>query len=191
MNTTRSLRSLALLALAGIPFVTGCDSAGESADEGEVITRVAFALTPAGGGAVTATFDDANRNGIVDAGEVTGATLTAGTTYAASVSVFGPSGEITSEVVAEKNEHAFVLTPGGAAAARLNVTSADTDANGLPFRRASTVAVAGVEGGSASLRLELVHFGSEAAKKAAAGVPTAAMERDLDVAFPITISTGR
>ena len=191
MNTTLSLRALALLGLAGIPFVSGCDSAGTDTDEGEVITRVTYTLTPAGGTAVTATFNDANRNGIVDAGEVTGATLAVGTAYAAAISVFGPSGEITGEVVAEKDEHAFVFTPGGAAAARLAVTSADTDANSLPFRRTGTVSVTGVEDGVATLRLELVHFGSEDAKKSAQGVPTAAMERDVDVTFPITISSGR
>lgn len=188
--TTTTFR-LAPLALLATLTIAGCDSAGHDHDEGEVITRVAYTLTPSGGGtAQTATFNDANRNGVVDTGEITGVTLNAGRTYTGAVAVFGPNGEITSEIVGENDAHAFVYTVGGGASGRLAISSTDNDTNGLPFRRLATAAVSGTGAASGTVQLELVHFGDADTKQEVRGVPTAAMERDVNVTFPVTITAG-
>lgn len=184
-------RPALVLALLVPLIITGCDSAGDTADEGEVIAKVTYTLTPTGGGAAqTATFNDANRNGVVDSGELTGVTLASGTTYSGVVAVFGSGSEITSEIVAESDEHAFVYTVGGGAVGRLAVSSSDNDAGGLPFRRTTTATVAGTGAATGTLTLELVHFGSASGKTTAGGVPTSAMERDVWVTFPVTIAAG-
>jgi len=184
-------RSTLVLALLAALTATGCDSAGDTTDEGEVIAKVTYTLTPSGGGtAQVATFNDANRNGVVDSGEITGVTLVAGETYTGVVAAFGSSGEITNEIVAENDEHAFVYTVGGGMVGRLAVSSIDNDAGGLPFRRTTTATVTGSTAATGTLQLELVHFGSAAGKTAASGVPTAAMERDVNVTFPVTIAAG-
>lgn len=181
---------LLALGLAASGTFSACDSAGHDHDEGEVITRVTYTLVPVtgGGAAQTATFNDANRNGLVEAGEATGLALVAGQRYTGTVAVFGPSGDVTAEVAAESSEHAFVYTPAGGVAGRLAVLSNDLDANGLPFRRTTAVSATGTAAASGTLLVELVHFGSAAAKRDVAGVPSATMERDVSVSFPVTIT---
>lgn len=183
-------RTALLLALAAPFAFAACDSAGHDHDEGEVITKVEYILTPnAGGTTEKATFNDVNRNGVVDAGEVTGVVLLPGNTYRGEMIVYGPSGNITNELLAESAEHLFVFTVGGAAATRVTIALTDRDDNALPFGRTSAVAVTPGGPAGGTLRLELVHFGSANAKRTAGGRPTTEMERDFDVTVPFTVST--
>ncbi len=179
-------RRLSPLALAALLLASGCDSVApdESAGDNELVTHVTLALTPVGGGALTtATYDDANHDGQLDAAEFTPLALKAGTSYTGVVTFESPAGDVTSEILAESAVHQVLYTPGGGAAGRLVVTGTDTDANGLPVGLQVRAAVTGGSATTGTLRVVLSHYDREVKQ---AGVPSS--EADFDGVFSVTIT---
>jgi hypothetical protein len=180
-----AFRFLPLLLLGLTVTVAACDSTepDPGAGEGELITRVVLTLTPQGGGtAATATYNDANRNGLIEAGEFTTLALRAGATYSGTVTFASPDEDVTAEVRAEAEAHQVLYTPGGGAAGRLTITVTDRDRNSLPLGLQFTAAVSGGTAATGTLRVVLSHY--EGVKQA--GVPSP--EADFDGAFPVTIN---
>lgn len=174
------LLALPLVALAA------CDSTdpGDGAGEGELITRVTITLTPTNSGAVaTATYNDANRNGVIDNGEFTTLNLRASTSYTGTITFAGPDEDVTAEVRAEADDHQVIYTPGGGAAGRVSITTTDRDGNNLPLGLQFTAAVTGGAAATGTLRVALWHYDGIPKQ---AGVPSA--EADFDGAFPVTIT---
>jgi hypothetical protein len=175
---------LPLLALACT--LTACDSTrpDDDAGENELITRVVLTLTPQGGGAAaTATYNDANRNGLIEASEFTTLALRAGTTYSGTVTFASPDEDVTAEVRAEAESHQVLYTPGGGVAGRLTITTTDRDRNSLPIGLQFNAAVSGGAAATGTLRVVLSHYEGEVKR---AGVPST--EADFDGAFPVTIN---
>ena len=182
MRLTSLLPTAALVALT----IAACDTApDDGAGENELITAVTLTLTPTGGGtAATATYRDANGDGLVQSSEFTTLALRAGTTYTGSVTFADGSDDITAEVRSESDAHQVLYTVGGGAAGRLTVTAADSDANGKPIGLSTTAAVTTGAAASGTLRVVLAHYDPPSTK--AAGV--ASGETDFDGTFPVTIA---
>ncbi|HYE58686.1 MAG TPA: hypothetical protein VD948_09280 [Rhodothermales bacterium] len=182
MNLNRILVAAALVATS---ILTSCDSVepGDGGGENELITRVTLTLTPQGGGTpVTATYADADGDGILDPGEFTTLALRAGTTYTGAVTFASPDEDVTAEVRAEAAAHQVLFTPSSGVAGRLTITVTDRDANNLPLGLQFTASVSAGAEASGTLRVVLAHY--EGVKQA--GIPSG--EADFDGAFPVTIT---
>ncbi len=166
--------------------VAACDTApDDGAGENELITAVTLTFTPAGGGTpATATYRDANGDGLVQASEFTTLALRAGTTYTGTVTFADGSEDVTAEVRAESDAHQVLYTVGGGATGRLTVAATDTDATGKPIGLATTATVTSGAAASGTLRVVLAHYDPPSTKTA--GV--ASGEADFDGTFPVALA---
>ena len=128
-----------LIGVMGLVACEGVDEPGDDTEEGEVITTVVLELVGSTD-TITATWADPEDDGDPVIDDIT---LTAGETYAMSVSFLNeledPAEDITEEIMDEDDEHQVFFTgtavDGPAednAGAPTTHAYADTDANGLP-----------------------------------------------------------
>lgn len=157
-------------------------------NEEELITTLLLTFTDVENAANTyeLRFTDADGDGGNDP-VLTGDTLPAGRAYSLALRVLDESGstpdEITAEIEAEGAEHQFFFQPAGI---DLQVTYADTDANGRPVGLLNT-AVTGAAG-SGTLTVTLRHLPNKTAPGVADGdITNAGGETDIQVAFPVII----
>lgn len=187
-------------------LVAACgDSGGGAVNENEVITTVALAFAPAGGGApVTAAFEDPDGDG-GQPPTVDPITLASGKTYALTVrfqnKLETPIGEITDEVRDEADQHQVFFTGSAingpatsAPAAPLTHSYTDVDAGGLPIGLANTIVAAT---GAGQLIVTLRHMppvngkpakvAGLAAQVKASGLSALPGDTDAQVTFNVTV----
>ncbi|MDZ7632492.1 MAG: hypothetical protein U5K74_14375 [Gemmatimonadaceae bacterium] len=178
---------LALSALTLLLAACSGDSVVAPGGESEVISRVTLTLTPATGAAVSAYIEDADGNGPgAPSAQVGSLTLVPGTTYAGTIRfenrLVSPIENITTEVVAEADEHRVFYTVTGTG---VTVTTTDVDGGGRPLGVTFNAAVAaGTPAGTRTLRAVLCHY-ADSPKPAAASSCT--VDTDIDVSFTATI----
>jgi hypothetical protein len=183
-----SLRGL-VLGAAGLVALSACgDSSTAPGGESEVISRVTLTLTPpAGGAAITAYIDDADGNGpTAPSAQVGTLTLTRGVTYTGTVRfenrLASPVEDITTEVVAEANEHRVFYTVTGAG---VTITTTDVDGQNRPLGVRFTKAVAATATpGAGTVRVVLCHY-DDSPKVASATSCTG--ETDINVQFNMVV----
>jgi hypothetical protein len=158
---------------------TACkdDDDPDPTDEGEVITSVTLSLTPEGKGQDASATIDATSGTPVQNGPLT---LKPNTTYDATITLAGPSGDITEEIREEGNEHLFVFT--ATPAALLTMTAADTDKNNRPIGLDATVTTG--EAGTGTLKVVLKHQPGNLKT----GTNTTAGETDIEVNFEVIVA---
>ncbi len=185
----KSIKLLAILFISAITF-TSCsddDNPMEELEE-EVITTMKITLTPDGGGtAVTIESKDLDGDG-PNAPVITPGTLTANTTYNASITLSNetesPAEDITAEIRQEDEDHQFFYQTTGINATTAYAGSNDADGNpvGLSFTLTTTDASTG------SLIVTLRHEPNKSATGVKEGsITNAGGETDIAVTFPITI----
>lgn len=131
---TIKLIYLSILCLTLFASCSDDDDTPQPVNEEEVITTLILTLTPQGGGAdVVFKTQDLDGDGPLNP-EVTVGDLMANTTYNGSVQILNelesPADNITTEVLAEDEDHQFFYSFSGGAVA--NVVYDDMDENGNP-----------------------------------------------------------
>lgn len=173
--------ALAILALAACG-----DSTTAPGGESELISRVTVSVT--GNGSTQSAFiDDSDGNGPIAPSPQSGTlVLQRGVTYTGTIlfenRLENPPENITTEVLAEADEHRVFYTPGTGT----TVTVTDTDTQGRPLGlRYSIVAGSGASG-SGSLRTLLCHY---AGNTKPAVATSCTFDTDIDVLFAYSVQT--
>ncbi len=179
------------IAAASILTIAACkgDSVTAPGGESEVISRVTLTLNPSGTSsfAPSAYIEDSDGSGpTAPSAQVGDLTLAKAREYVGSIRfenrLVTPVENITSEVLAEANEHRVFYTVVGDG---VTVTTTDTDSNGRPLGVAFTLGVgANATSGSRTLRVVLCHY-ADVAKPAVATSCT--VDTDIDVNFTLSI----
>lgn len=195
------MRSINKTALFIAPFLAAaCGSDVDNPDpdnENEVITTVTLRFAPQGGGAaVEATFKDPDGDGGA-APTVDDISLTAGSTYALTLTFLNeletPAEDITGEISEEDDEHQIFFT-GSAVGTALAHSYDDMDANGNPVGLTNTV-VASAGMGQLTVTLRHLPPVGDAATKVAGlaeqaatgGVSGLPGDSDASVTFEVTV----
>jgi hypothetical protein len=156
-------------------------------NEDEVITTLNYTLTPNGGGtAVVLSFQDLDGDG-GNAPIIKGGTLDSNKTYTGALVLLNeqesPSGNITSEIQEEDEDHQFFFQTN---IAGLTVAYDDQDANGNPLGLQSTVTTTDI--GNGTLTVVLRHEPNKSASGVTSGdITNAGGETDIEVTFNITV----
>ncbi|MCB0515806.1 MAG: hypothetical protein R2798_10490 [Chitinophagales bacterium] len=179
---------LGLLILSSIFFVSACKNEDPSPiNEEELITNVDLVFTDENGNESIASFSDNDGVG----GEeptLSGASLSANTTYQLSIQLrnesVSPAIDITAEIEEEATDHQFFFLPD--ASLQLSVTYNDEDAEGHPIGLKNTAQT--LNNSTGMLTIVLRHKPNKSAANVAEGsIDNAAGETDVEVSFPITI----
>ncbi len=157
-------------------------------NEEELITTLTYTLTPVGGGTVVElSFQDLDGDGGNNP-VITGGTLTANTTYNASIVLLNetenPAENITEEVRREDEEHQFFFAVSDGL--NLTVDYSDADENGNPLGLATTITTGDASTGN--LTVTLRHEPDKSANGVSNGdITNAGGETDIEVQFNVTI----
>lgn len=176
------------LCLAMFSFSSCEDDNPEPPQEPELITTLTLTMTPQGGGdAIVFRFQDLDGDGGMDP-IVENNTLTANTTYDATIELLNesvsPVENITNEVRTEGAEHQFFF----AATEGFNITYGygDSDSNGNPIGLILVFNTG--EASSGKLQVTLRHEPNKSASGVSDGnIANAGGETDIEVAFDIDI----
>ncbi len=176
---------LLLMGFIALSF-TSCEDP-EVENEEELITTLEYTLTSANGNTTILTFQDLDGDGGV-LPVVTGATLDTSAIYTGSLALrndsANPAEDVTAEINAEKEEHQFFFTANNGL--DVNVSYADTDANGNPVGLTSTLTTGAASSGT--LTITLRHEPNKSGTNVSAGdITNAGGETDIEISFPITI----
>lgn len=184
----KNLKLLAILFISSLAIIScSDDDHPEHAHEEEVITTMKIVLTPATGTEVTLQSQDLDGDG-PNAPIITPGTLAANTTYQGVITVLNetvsPADDVTTEVIAEADEHQFFYSATG-----VNSTftyAAPNDSNGNPLGVNFTLQTG--DAGTGNYVFTLRHEPN----KTAAGVKTgditnAGGETDIEATIPVTI----
>jgi len=180
-----------VLAGAGA-LVLAVSACGESSTapggDSEVISRVTLTLTPPAGGAVLSSFiDDSDGNGpTAPSAQVGTLALVRGITYSGTVKFENrlktPAEDITTEVLAEANEHRVFYTVTNAG---VTITTTDVDGQNRPLGIRFSKVVTPAASGIGTVRVLLCHYGSTG-KLATATSCTG--DTDISLTFNFTIA---
>lgn len=184
------IRRAGLSAAGLVLALAACgDSTVNPGGETELITRVTLTLTRAGGAAQTVFIEDTDGNGPGAPSAQNGTLLLErGVNYTGTIlfenRLANPVENITTEVIAEANEHrVFYSSTGG-----LTVTPSDADGSGRPLGVATTATSAGTATtGTFPLRVVLCHY--DGVPKPATATSCSA-ETDIDVSFTYSLQSG-
>lgn len=185
-------------------LVAACGDPGGDGNEGEVITTVTLAFTPAGGDTpITAVFDDPDGDGgdppTIEPVNLTAAPYTLAVRFENRLE--DPPEEITDEVRDEADEHQLFFTgsavDGPAAtnpAAPLVHAYADSDGAGLPVGLENTITA---RTGTGTLTVTLKHLppldgnalktSTLAGMVKSAGINSIGGDTDVSVSFSVTV----
>ena len=160
-------------------------------DEQELITTLRVIVRPQAGGAEqTFTYKVQNGFGSTSPGTVQIDTLrlSAGAVYNAQLEVLNeseaPAENITEEILAERDDHLFLLVSNPASGAgSIAVSGGNTDNQGRPLNQ--TVQLTAGAAGSGTLTVTLLH---EPTDKAGSTPSAAGGETDLEAIFPARIT---
>lgn len=184
----KTIKLLAIACISAITFASCSDDNPTPTNEEEVITTMRITLTPVGGGSdIVLESQDLDGDG-PNAPVVTGGTLSANTTYNATIVLLNetedPAENITTEVAAEAEEHQFFYTATG-----INPTFTYTganDSNGNPV--GITFSLASGSAGTGTITVTLRHEPNKDASGVSDGnVANAGGETDIEVTFDITV----
>ena len=171
-----------------------CEKDPQITNPEELITTLAFRLTPISGAGtqVLYLFRDIDGDGglapvITAVGIGGGDSLVTGSVYSGSVEIFNdstlPGINITDEIEAEAEDHQFFYTINGLHA---SIEYADQDDNGFPVGLMTTLSAAGP--GNGSIVITLRHQPDKDAAGVSDGdIQHAGGETDIQVSFPVTI----
>ena len=186
----KSIKLLAILFIATLTFTACSDDENPMEEvEEEVITTMKIPLTPDGGGtSVTMESKDLDGDG-PNLPEITGAILSANTTYNASITLSNetesPAEDITAEVREKDEEHQFFYQ----VSSSLNATAAyagSNDSNGNPVGLNFTLTTTDASNGGIIVTLR--HEPNKSASGVKNGdITNADGETDIEVTFPVTI----
>ncbi|MCH2081856.1 MAG: type 1 periplasmic binding fold superfamily protein [Saprospiraceae bacterium] len=185
------LRSLMFSLLVGLLFIgfTSCNDDPEEEPEEELITNMNLIFTPiSGGDALTFTFEDLDGQDGGNAPIITGATLTASTSYSVFIELFNeaetPTKNIGDEVAEEADEHQFFFQVSGSL--NLSVAYSDTDNQGNPIG-IETLMTTG-DPSSGTLNVTLRHEPNKNAENVSAGdISNAGGSTDIEADFDVRI----
>ncbi len=183
-NKIKYLFAVPLIAAVSL---TSCDKDDpEIPNEEELITTLAYTLTPQGGGtALEFRFTDLDGDGGA-APIITSDTLVANTVYNGAITLSNesetPAEDITEEVEEEDEEHQLFFSVTGA-----NATVAYTDTDGVnPVGLATTVTTTGASTGT--MMVTLRHEPDKGATGVSSGdITNAGGETDIEVIFDVVI----
>ncbi len=158
-------------------------------DEQELITTLKLNVTGSSGFAKTFTYKVENGFGGTTSGTVQIDTikLSAGQTYSMTAELLNekasPVENITSEVIAEKDEHLllYISTPSSGAGS-LTFSNGSKDSKNLPFSQ--TITMVSGTAGSGKLQVNLIHAPTD---KTATTTTGAGGETDVEATFPVLI----
>jgi hypothetical protein len=195
-----------LLVLSSLLAACGDDGSSCTNCAPEVITTVILTLTPTGGTAIVAEFDDPDGDG-GDPPMIDSIGLMAGTTYAVTVGFQNrletPAEEITDEVRDEGADHQVFFTGtavNGPASdhpnAAITHTYGDTDDNSLPIGLINTFVVAAAPAGDLMVTLrhmpplndQPVKTAESAGAVKTGGFAGIGGETDAQVTFPVAVA---
>lgn len=177
---------ISTLTITILLFTNSCKKDDHNHGDHDAINKVTMELTSASGN-TTLTFEDKDGDG-GEAPIITGGSLIANTTYAATIRVYtfhdNHYDETTSEILSEGTKHQFFFS---STVAGVSFTYADKDASNNPIGLSSTVKTVGT--GTGVIKVILKHEPNKAAAGVAAGDKTnAGGETDVETDFPITVN---
>ncbi|MFY7670945.1 type 1 periplasmic binding fold superfamily protein [Tenacibaculum sp. MEBiC06402] len=184
----KTIKLLAIACISAITFASCSDDNPTPTNEEEVITTMRITLTPVGGGSdIVLESQDLDGDG-PNAPVVTGGTLSANTTYNATIVLLNetedPAENITTEVAEEADEHQFFYSASG-----INPTftyTGSNDSNGNPV--GITFSLASGSAGTGTITVTLRHEPNKDASGVSDGnIANAGGETDIEVTFDITI----
>jgi hypothetical protein len=133
--------------------LASCSDDPEVTNEEEVITTVTVTLkqTPTDPAPFIVSWDDANLNSIVDAGEITSSgVLLADETYTATIGLMNETVDVSVEVKEEAEDHIFCFEVTGVDIA---ISGYDTDSNGQRLGLTSTWTTGDASTGTVNIKL--------------------------------------
>jgi len=178
----KHIKLYAVVMLAGL-VIAGCKKKeDEEENEEELITTVKVTLSPISGGAATTyTWKDVDGAG-GNAPTIDQITLAPSTAYNCTLQFLdeskNPAENITTEIVAEANDHQIYYEP---ATVLVTVSGLNNDGAGLPLGTSSVWTAGAVSNGT--LKITLKHKPGQKA----AGDAVSKGETDVEVTFPTRI----
>ncbi len=178
---------LSCLIFASIMALSACDPDPKPINEEELITTVAYILTPAAGGNnVVMSFKDLDGDGgtapIIVKGELQANTSYSGILLLSNETV-NPSEDITTEITKEAEDHQFFYK---SSKPDLVVLYNDKDVNGLPIGLATALSTGNT--GKGTITLTLRHLPNKSAINVSAGdITNAGGETDVEVTFTFDV----
>lgn len=177
----KHIKMFAVVMIAGL-VIAGCKKKKEEENEEELITTVKVTLTPISGGAATTyTWKDVDGAG-GNAPTIDQITLAPSTAYNCTLQFLdeskNPAENITTEIVAEANDHQIFYEATGV---QVVINGLNNDNAGLPLGTTSVWGSGAVSNGS--LKITLKHKPGVKAS----GDPVTKGETDVEVSFPTRI----